>query len=325
MNEVIVLAEHRQGKMRDITFELLTAGKKLSEKISSKNVCLLLGKNVDNFTEDLKRHADEVLVIEDDKLENFNSEVYQKVILEIINQRKPSVLLIGHTGCGVDLAPALSVALNCPISSDIIDFEVEGNKLIAIRQMYGGKVNARVLLKDSSLYILTLRPAAFPAEEGTKNGEIKKIESPLKEEVAYRKFVEYIEAVVGEVDITQADIIIAIGRGIKEEKNLPIVKELADAIGGVLACSRPIVDAGWLPKDRQVGSSGKTVKPKLYIAIGISGAFQHISGMKASDTIIAINKDPEAPIFTVAKYGIVDDLFKVVPILKDKILEIKTK
>lgn len=325
MNEVFVLAEHRQGKLRDVTFELLTAGKKLSEKISSNLVCLLLGKNVNNFAENLKKYADEVLLIEDDKLENYNSEVYQKILEEIIAQQKPSIVLIGHTGCGVDLAPALSVALNCPFSSDIIDFEVEGKKPVAIRQMYGGKVNARILLKDSPTYILTVRPAAISAEEGTKNGEIKKMESPLKDDITYRKFVEYIEAVVGEVDITQADIIISVGRGIKEEKNLHIVKELADAMGGVLACSRPIVDAGWLPKDRQVGSSGKTVKPKLYMAIGISGAFQHITGMKASDTIIAINKDPEAPIFTVAKYGIVDDLFKVVPILKDKILEIKAK
>jgi len=190
--------------------------------------------------------------------------------------------------------------------------------------MYGGKVNARVELHEAPSSIVTIRQAAFKAAEAKLKGEIVKVESPWTEEIAYRKFIEYVEAAIGEVDITQADIIVAVGRGIKERENLPIAEELANSIGGVLACSRPIVDAGWLPKDRQVGSSGKTVKPKLYIAAGISGAFQHITGMKGADTIVAINKDPNAPIFNEADYGIVGDLFKVVPALKGKITELKS-
>jgi electron transfer flavoprotein alpha subunit len=171
--------------------------------------------------------------------------------------------------------------------------------------------------------MLTLRSGLCPAQEGNLEAEIQRIESPITSQPDYKKFIEYIEAAIGDVDITKADVIIGVGRGIKEQANVAIVEELAKAIGGVVACSRPIVDANWLPKDRQVGSSGKTVKPKLYIAVGISGAFQHIAGMKNSGTIIAINKDPNAPIFNDADYGIVDDLFKVVPALKNKIAELK--
>jgi electron transfer flavoprotein alpha subunit len=152
---------------------------------------------------------------------------------------------------------------------------------------------------------------------------IQKIDAPVTNQPDYKKFIEYIEAAVGDVDITKADVLVGVGRGIKEQANLAMIEEFAEVVGGVVACSRPIVDANWLPKDRQVGSSGKTVKPKLYIAVGISGAFQHIAGMKNADTIIAINKDPNAPIFNEADYGIVDDLFKVVPALKNKIMEMK--
>ena len=154
--------------------------------------------------------------------------------------------------------------------------------------------------------------------------EVINVDCPLTEAIAYRKFVDYVEAAVGDIDITQADIVIGVGRGIKEKENLAVVEALAESLGGVLACSRPVVDAGWLPKDRQVGSSGKTVKPKLYIAVGISGAFQHVAGMKAAETIVAINKDGNAPIFGEADYGIVGDLFKVIPALKEKINELKT-
>ena len=172
--------------------------------------------------------------------------------------------------------------------------------------------------------MITVRSGAFPVlEKEPLPGEIVSVPSPLTDEGLAKRFLQYVEAVVGEVDITQADILVSVGRGIKDAENIPIVKELADALGGALACSRPVVDKKWLPKDRQVGTSGKTVKPKVYIAIGISGAFQHVAGMKNAGTIIAVNKDPKAPIFSVARYGIVADLFKIVPVLKDKIKELK--
>jgi electron transfer flavoprotein alpha subunit len=171
--------------------------------------------------------------------------------------------------------------------------------------------------------VITVRSSSYTIEEPNFSGEIVQFDHPPAEEISVRKFIEYVEAAIGDVDITQADIVIGIGRGIKEPDNLKVVEELAAAIGGVLACSRPVVDAGWLPKDRQVGSSGKTIKPKLYIALGISGAFQHAAGMKGSETVVAVNKDCNAPIFGIADYGIVGDMFKVVPVLKQKIDEIK--
>jgi len=189
--------------------------------------------------------------------------------------------------------------------------------------MYGGKVNVKATVHKSESYIVTVRQAAFEAQKPSMNGEIVEVPSPLTEEITEKRFVEYVLPPPGGVDITAADVLVGIGRGIKDENNMPVVEELAKTLGGVLACSRPIVDKGWLPSDRQVGASGKTVKPKLYIALGISGAFQHILGMKNSDLIIAVNKDPNAPIFSFADYGIVDDLFKIAPALKGKIHELK--
>ena len=174
--------------------------------------------------------------------------------------------------------------------------------------------------------MVSIRSGAFPVvEKDPLLGEIVSVPSPLTAEGLAKRFIQFVEAAVGEVDITQADILVSVGRGIKEADNLPMVKELADILGGTLSCSRPIVDKKWLPTDRQVGTSGKTVKPKVYVAIGISGAFQHVAGMKGAGTVIAINKDPKAPIFSVAHYGIVGDLFKIVPILKDKVKTLRQR
>jgi electron transfer flavoprotein alpha subunit len=225
---------------------------------------------------------------------------------------------------GMDFAPSLAAHLKMPLATDCIGIEVEGETCSVTRQLYGGKINASVSFVKQGPYVASLRPGAFPVlEKNPLAGEIVSHPSPLADEGLARRFLQYVEAAVGEVDITQADILVAVGRGIKEAANIPLVKEFADAIGGVLACSRPVVDKKWLPKGCQVGTSGKTVRPKVYIAIGISGAFQHVAGMKGAGTVIAINKDPKAPIFNVAQYGIVADLFKIVPVLKDKIKELR--
>jgi electron transfer flavoprotein alpha subunit len=211
-----------------------------------------------------------------------------------------------------------------PLATDCIDIAFENGTLAVTRQMYGGKVNVNAILRKAEGYIATIRQATFPAEKGTaSNGEIVEIPSPLSEEITEKRFIEYVLPPPGGVDITAADVLIGVGRGIKDESEIPKLEELAKALGGALACSRPIVDKGWLPEDRQVGSSGKTVKPKLYIALGISGAFQHVLGMKSSDLIIAVNKDKNAPIFGIADFGVVEDLFKIVPPLKDKVNELK--
>ena len=323
MKDVFVLVEHRQGELREITQEMLTGANQFASKIDGQVIAVLLGSGVDGFSNDLKGWAHRVLVVDDAKLDNFNADAYQSILTALLQEHKPYVTLIPQSGFGVDLAPSLAVALDLPLATDCYAFDGADGKLIVSRQMYGGKVNARVSFSDAPGYILTIRGSSFKPEEAGLTGEIVKIDSPLKEEIAYRKFVEYVEAAVGDVDITQADILIGIGRGIKEKDNLPVVEALAESIGGVLACSRPVVDAGWLPKDRQVGSSGKVVKPKLYIALGISGAFQHAAGMKGAETVVAVNKDCNAPIFGIADYGIVGDLFKVAPALSEKIKELK--
>lgn len=324
MREIFVLAEHRRGQVRDITFEMLTKGRELAEKTNADLTAILFGHNVKDFAKTLSEHAKRVLLVDDAKLENFNSEAYQKVLSHLIKERKPSLTLLGHTSFGVDLAPSLATELNTPLATDCIDIEFENETLVVTRQMYGGKVNVKAAVRKSESYIATLRPATFEAKKETSmNGEIVEIQSPLSEEITEKRFVEYVQPPPSGVDITAADVLIGIGRGIKDINNMPVVEELAKALGGVLACSRPIVDKGWLPSDRQVGTSGKTVKPKLYIALGISGAFQHVLGMKNSDLIIAVNKDPKAPIFSFADYGVIDDLFKIVPQLKSKVYELK--
>jgi electron transfer flavoprotein alpha subunit len=327
MTEIFVLAEHRQGQLRDITFEMLTKARELAEKINAEPVAVILGKNVREHAKNLAEHAKKVLLVEDARLENFNSEAYQRVLSQLIKENKPLLTIIGHTSYGVELAPRLAASLNIPLATDCIDLAFEGDTFTVTRQMYGGKVNAKATLRKSESYMVTVRQAAFQAQKppAPLNGQIIEVPSPLTEEITTKRFLEYVLPPPGGVDITAAEVLVGIGRGIKDQSNIPMVEELAKALGGVLACSRPIVDKGWLPSDRQVGTSGKTVKPKLYIALGISGAFQHVLGMKNSDLIIAVNKDPKAPIFSFSDYGVVEDLFKVVPVLKNKIGELKAQ
>lgn len=324
MKEIFVLAEHRQGQYRDITFEMLSKGMELAEKTGTELTAIIFGKNVKEQAKPLAEYAKHVLIVNDAKLENYNSEAYQTVLAQLIKERKPLFTLIGHTSFGVDLAPGLAVSLGIPLATDCIDVEYQGDTFVITRQMYGGKVNVKATLNKAESYMMTVRQATFPIQKKPPaNGEIVEIPSPLKEEITIKRFVEYVPPPPGGVDISAAEVLIGVGRGIKDVCNIPMVEELAKALGGTLACSRPIVDKGWLPTDRQVGTSGKTVKPKLYIALGISGAFQHVLGMKSSGLIISVNKDANAPIFSVADYGVVDDLFKFVPSLKNKIYELK--
>jgi len=324
MTEIFVLAEHRKGDLRDITFEMLSKARELAKKRAANVIAILLGHNVEEFASKLVDYAHKVLVINDPKLEIFDSEAYQKVLAYLILERNPLLTLIGHTSFGIELAPSLATELNMPLATDCINIDFEEEKLLVVRQVYGGKVNVKASLRKSKNYILTLRSATFEVNEvEALKGEIIEKPSPLKEKTQNKRFVKYYEPPMGEVDITSETILIAVGRGIKDAENMPIVEKLAKALGGPLACSRPIVDKGWLTSDRQVGTSGKTVKPKLYLAVGISGAFQHVSGMKNSDLIIAINKDSKAPILRVADYGVIEDLEKIVPILTNKIEEEK--
>ena len=324
MKEIIVLAEHRRGELRDVTWEMLSKGRQLAESLGAEIGVALLGKGVNHLAEALKPKANKVFLFEDERLEFYNSETYEKVLTQLITERKPFLTLIGHTAMGMDFAPALAARLKMPLATDCIGIDVAGETFSLTRQLYAGKVNGAVSFLKKGPYMVTVRSGAFPVlDKDSLPGEMVPLPSPLTDEGLAKRFLEYVEAAVGEVDITQADILVSVGRGIKEADNIPMVKELAEVLGGTLSCSRPVVDKKWLPKDRQVGTSGKTVKPKVYIAIGISGAFQHIAGIKGASTIIAINKDPKAPIFGVAQYGIVADLFKIVPVLKQKVKELR--
>lgn len=327
MTEIFVLAEHRQGQVRDITYEMLTKARELAEKTNTELTAILLGKDVKEHAKSLTEYAKTVLLVQDPKLENFNSEAYKKVLSKLVAEHKPLLVMMGHTSYGVDLVPRLATALNLPLATDCIGLAFEDGGFTVTRQMFGGKVNVKATVRKAETYLVTIRQATFAPQKPTPSpsGQITEMPSPLTEEITEKRFMQYVLPPPGGVDITAAEKLVGVGRGIKDLANLPLVEELAKTLGGVLACSRPIVDKGWLPTDRQVGTSGKTVKPKLYVAVGISGAFQHVLGMKSSDLIIAINKDPKAPIFSFADYGVVEDLFKIVPPLKSKIFEVQAK
>lgn len=319
MRDLFVLVEHRQGKIRDITYEMIGFGENLAQQQGDSVTAVLLGYGVKGLAEELSLVTSKVLVVEDEGLEHFNSIPYQKTLSSLVSKYEPLLLLMGHSAFAMDLAPSLSVEVDYPLATDCLGLTFEAGRLKAIRSIYGGKVYATVSLRESKGYIATLRPGVFPPKlPGEKKGGIVMESSPLHGSVDVKKFIEYIEAPVTGEDITQAEILVSIGQGIGGPEHIPMLEELAKNLGGTIACSRPVVDRNWLPKERQVGISGKTVKPKIYLAVGISGAFQHVTAMQGSETIVAINKDPRAPIFGIAHYGIVEDFQKVIPILKEK-------
>jgi electron transfer flavoprotein alpha subunit len=325
MAEILVVTEHRNQELADVSREMLSKGRQLANQWSNKLLAVIIGNDIDKQAAEIAKWADKTLTVKNAKLLGGSlAEPYQKILSPIIKERKPKLVLIAHSSFGMDLAPALAVELGVPIATDCTDISMENGNIVVKRSIYNGKVDALYSFAPCETTMVTGRVGQFPIEEAQGKGEIEEIDSPLKEEIDYKRFEEYIEPEeTGEVDITKSDILVSVGRGIKDKENIAIAEELAKVLGGDLACSRPISDNKWLSEAHHVGLSGKTVKPKVYLALGISGAFQHLVGMSKSDTIIAINKDPKAPIFNVAHYGIVDDLFKVVPTLTKRISELK--
>lgn len=324
MTHIYVLAEHRQGQLRDTTWEAVAAGRELAGMLGGDVSCLLLGHNVDGFAAEIAKEVSNVLVIDDPRLEHFNSEPYIKALSAVLADKRPFALVMGASNSTIDLAPALSVTLDAAFAPDCYGFEVSDGRLQALRQIYSYKVNALVSFKGAEKIVLTLRGGAFSFKPGQAvPGEVVKAPCPLTDEPLRKRFVKFVSAEKGDVDIAAADIIVSIGRGVGDVEDLEVFQSLADTMGGVLACSRPIVDKGLLPKYHQVGTSGVEVKPKVYLALGISGAFQHLGGIKGAPVLIAVNKDPRAPIFRAANYGAVANLFDIVPVLEQKIQEIK--
>lgn len=274
-----------------------------------------LGKVADAMTGIYK----EVIKIDHADLAYPNAELVRKVLLDVLPH--DAVILAPHDTFGMDLAPGLSVKMDSAYAADIVDFEgLDGGVLKMIRQELGGAVYTHVTSDISGGAVITIRPGSFaPTEDTSTGGSVVDKSGEVKDLSAKRKFLEVVEAEVGDVDITKADVLVSVGRGIEDEENIEIAQELADAMGAVVSCSRPIVDAKWLEKSRQVGTSGQTVKPKVYMAMGISGSFQHLGGVKGNPFIVAVNKNPKAPIFQVADVGIVEDILEFMPELTEAV------
>ncbi|MFQ5663645.1 MAG: electron transfer flavoprotein subunit alpha/FixB family protein [Terriglobia bacterium] len=317
---ILVIAEQRQGKLNPLSWETLVAGQQLAAAArAARLVVALPGKDIAGLGEEFaSKKLDELWRVEHDLLEPYTPEGYTAALRQVVEQLEPALVLLPHTYQVRDFAPKLATAFQRSLISDCIGVRANGRETVFIRQMFQGKTNADVVPVGPAPHFATFQAGAFRADAlqpGDKKVESKKAEVKLAPEQIRNQPEEPFREAKQAVDLTQAAVIVAIGRGIKAPENIEMAKKLAALLGGELAASRPICDEGWLPMERQIGSSGQTVAPKLYLALGISGAIQHVVGMKGSRTIVAINKDSSAPIFEVADYGIVGDLFEVVPAL----------
>jgi electron transfer flavoprotein alpha subunit len=302
---VLVVAEHLRGELRPVTLELVSAAKELGDETTVAVIARDSAALADRV--DVEGVA-EIVSVEVEQ-EEFENDVYREVVEQLISDREPDVVLVGFTVNSMGFAPALAAKLGLGFASDVFGLRREGNDLVAERAFYGSKVNAEIDFPAHGRVLLMIRPTAWPPAEG--EGAADETRSEVAISGSRARHQDFEEAATGDVDITTADFLLSIGRGVGEKENLAQFESLADEMGATLSVSRPIVDQGWMPSSRQVGQSGKTVKPKVYLALGISGAVQHLAGMKTSGTIIAVNTDPEAAIFNVAHYGAVADLFEV--------------
>lgn len=310
---------HKAGAPDDCAAELLAAAKKLDPSSSPTAIVTGTGAELDAACTSLSGSYPEVWKIASDTLAYPNAELIRQALVKVVPPG--SLVLVSHNHFGIDLAPGLSVKLNAAFVSDVVAIESsEGSSLKVVRQEFGGQVSTHVACDISAGAVLNLRPGAFKPLEGvTTNGDIVDKSAEIGPLTAKRRYLTTIVPEANDVDITREPVLVSIGRGIQDKDNVPIAQELADMMGAVVSCSRPVVDAKWLPKSRQVGSSGQTVRPKVYLACGMSGSFQHLAGLKGNPFIVAINKNPKAPIFQVADVGIVADILEFLPELTEKV------
>jgi electron transfer flavoprotein alpha subunit len=309
---VLAIAEHRRGELRDVSFELATAGRDLADATDGDLHLAVIGGAVEAFADRLDREGVGVIHTVDEG-EEFNHDVYVQAVEVLYDEVEPDTLLMPNSVNGLDYAPAVANRLSLPLVTDAIDIEHDGG-LAVTREKYGSKVET-VVEVDADRAAVTVRPGEWPPAEGTDDTEVRAFDAAIDESAVRSTVTGFQEVGGGDVDISEAEVLVSVGRGIEDEENIALVEALAETLDATLSSSRPIVDNGWLPKNRQVGQSGKQVTPEVYIAIGISGAVQHVAGMKGAETIVAINTDSNAPIYDLADYGIVDDLFEVVPAL----------
>ena len=324
---ILVIVEQREGKLNRVSFETIAGAQAMAAETGWTLEAAVAGSGVGEIAKEVAaKKLAKVYAVESAKLEPYTPDGFIAALKQIIGQSAPRLVLMPHTYQVRDFAPQLAAALGRTLVSDCIGFRKEGSDLLFTRQMFQGKFAADVAVGGDPPYFVTFQTGAFRADKAEAGAGAAPVET-VNVEIGEGAIRTHPEAPFKEakqaVDLTQAEIIVAVGRGIKEQKNIDLARQLADALGGELAASRPICDSGWLPMDRQIGSSGQTVAPKLYLALGISGAIQHIVGMKGSRTIVAVNKDAEAPIFEVADFGVVGNLFDIVPPLIEEVKKAK--
>ncbi|BDR67864.1 electron transfer flavoprotein subunit alpha [Clostridium tetani] len=316
--DVWVFIEQREGKIANVSLELLGEGRKIADKLGVKLKCILLGNKIGNLAKDIIKYgADHVMYIEDKFLEVYSTEAYTRVISELVNKRKPEIMLLGATTIGRDLAPRLAVRLKTGLTADCTSLDIEegtGN-LLMTRPAFGGNLMATIVCKEHRPQMSTVRPGVMEKAILKENviGKVEKIDFKLGKEDKNTLIIDIIKKKKKEVALEEANIIVSGGRGLGDKEGFKLLKDLADKLQGEVGASRGAVDAEWIDNQHQVGQTGKSVRPKLYIACGISGAVQHLAGMKEAECIVAINKDKDAPIFQIAHYGIVGDLYEVIP------------
>lgn len=321
---VLVIVEQNDGKVSRIGWEALAAAQEVGAALAQEANALVLGRNARTAAQALaEAKAKQIWFAENAELGNYTPDGFAAAGKQLIDKIQPNYVFAGHSYQARDYLPQLATMCERGLLSDVVGYRIDGDRIVFVRQAFQGKVNADMIFADAAPYFVSFQAGAFSADKLQKGGDAAIVDAQL--DLAGTKIrtsvLEIFEGVKGKVDLTKAEIIVAVGRGIKEKDRLPIVEELAKALGAELGASRPVCDDGWLPIDRQIGSSGQTVAPKLYVAVGISGATQHLVGMKGSRVIVAINKDEHAPIFDVADYGIVGDLFEVVPALTAAVKE----
>ncbi|HXW89642.1 MAG TPA: electron transfer flavoprotein subunit alpha/FixB family protein [Terriglobales bacterium] len=326
-DSMVVVVEQRDGKLNRVSWETLTAGQALAAATGWTLDAAVVGKDVANLAREVAaKKVRKSYAVESPSFEPYTPDAFAVGLKQFIDSRLPKLVLMPHTYQVRDFVPKLATAMGGTVISDCVGYKKEGDKLLFTRQMFQGKLAADVSFAGPPPWFVTFQNGAFRGDKVETGASAAPVET-VKAEIAEGVVREQPQAVFKEakqaVDLTQAEIIVSIGRGIKEQKNIELAKQLAEALGGEIAASRPICDSGWLPMDRQIGSSGQTVSPKLYLALGISGAIQHIVGMKGSRTIIAVNKDSEAPILEIADYAVVGNLFDVVPPLIEEVKKAK--
>jgi len=325
---ILLITEQREGKWNKTSFETLAAAQQIANETKGRLIAAAIGKGVAALAGELaEKKLDEVLLVEHDLLAAYTPDGFTLALQQAIAQAKPDLVLLPHTYQVRDFAPKLAASLGKGMIGDCVAYRHENGKLTFVRQMFQGKTVADVVFEGAPPWFATFQAGAFRADlvaQGASKAPVSPVHVELKAEQIRTKPLEIFREAKQAVDLTQAPILVSVGRGIKAPENIPMAEKLARLLGGELAASRPICDEGWLPMDRQIGSSGQTVAPKLYLALGISGAIQHVVGMKGSRTIVAVNKDQNAPIFEVADYGIVGDLFEIVPALIEELEKTKS-